>query len=77
MRFRRVLCATDFSPASMSALDEALKIIRDDGGAMRLLHVVDIAQFPVPRVALEFDAIDHTKELSKDAWRQLSLLLPL
>ena len=43
---------------------------------MRLLHVVDIVQFPVPRVALEFDAIDHTKELSKHAWRQLSALLP-
>lgn len=77
MRFRRVLCATDFSAASMSALDEALRIVRHDGGAMRLLHVVDIVQFPVPRVALEFDAIDHTKELSKHAWRQLNLLLPV
>jgi len=77
MRFSRVLCATDFSPESTSALDEALRILRDGGGAMRLLHVVDIAQFPVPRVALEFDAIDHTKELSKHSWRQLNLLLPL
>jgi nucleotide-binding universal stress UspA family protein len=75
--FRRVLCAVDFSPASMSALDEALRILRNDGGTMRLLHVIDIAQPAVPRAALEFDPIEFTRELSKHAWRQLRTLLPL
>jgi nucleotide-binding universal stress UspA family protein len=31
----------------------------------------------VPRVALEFDAIDYTKELSTHAWHRLRSLLPL
>jgi nucleotide-binding universal stress UspA family protein len=75
--FRRVLCAIDFSPASLSALDEALRILRIEGGTMRLLHVVDIARPPAPRAALEFDAIDYTNELSSNAWRQLRSLLPI
>jgi nucleotide-binding universal stress UspA family protein len=34
--FRRVLVAIDFSPASMSALDEAYRILRQDAATMRL-----------------------------------------
>jgi len=74
---RRVLCAIDFSPASMAALDEAYRIIRDDGATLRLLHVVDIAQPAVPRLTLEFPAIDYTEQLRKHAWRELRRLLPL
>ena len=75
--FRRVLCAIDFSPASMSALDEAYRIIRQDGSSMRLLHVVDIAQQQVPRPTLEFPFVDYTELLRENATRQLRRLLPL
>ena len=75
--FRRVLVAIDFSPASMSALDEAYRIIRQDGATMRLLHVVDIAQPPVPRLTFEFPIVDYTELLRKDATRRLRRLLPL
>ena len=74
--FRRVLVAIDFSPASMSALDEAYRIIRQDS-TMRLLHVVDIAQPPVPRLTFEFPVVDYTELLRKDATRRLRRLLPL
>ena len=63
--FRRILCAIDFSPASMSALDEAVRILRQDGGTMRLLHVVDIVRPAVPRIALEFPTIDYTQPLTR------------
>jgi nucleotide-binding universal stress UspA family protein len=75
--FRRVLCAIDFSPASMSALDEAHRIIRHEGATMRLLHVVDIVQPAVPRLTLEFPVSDYTEQLRNDAWHQLHRLLPL
>ena len=75
--FHRVLCAIDFSPASMSALDEAYRIVRLGGATMRLLHVVDIAQPAVPRLALEFPAADYTEHLRNEAWSQLRRLLPL
>jgi len=75
--FRRVLCAIDFPPASLSALDEAYRIVRLEGATMRLLHVVDIAQSAVPRLALEFPAADYTEDLRNEAWSQLRRLLPL
>lgn len=75
--FRRVLCAVDFWPASMSALDEALRIMDKDGGTMRILHVVDLAQPAVPRLVLEFPAIDYTRLLTQYARRRLRTLLPL
>jgi nucleotide-binding universal stress UspA family protein len=75
--FRRVLCAIDFSPASLSALDEAYRILRHDRGTMRLLHVVDVAQPAVPRLTLEFPAIDYTEQLTQHASRELRRLLPL
>jgi len=59
--FRRVLCAIDCSPASMSALDEALRILRNDGGTMRLLHVVDIAQPDGSRQARPAAGAHHDK----------------
>ena len=55
--FRRVLVAIDFSQASMSALDEAYRLIGHDEATMRLLHVVDIAQ-ALPRLTLEFPVVD-------------------
>ena len=75
--FRRVLVPIDFSPASTSALDEAYRIIRQDGSSMRLLHVVDIAQQHASRPTLEFPFVDYTELLSEHATRQLRRLLPL
>lgn len=75
--FHRVLCAIDFSPASTSALDEAYRIVRLGGATMRLLHVVDIVQPAVPRLALEFPVVDYTEQLRGNAWHRLRQLLPL
>jgi nucleotide-binding universal stress UspA family protein len=75
--FRRVLVPIDFSPASTSALDEAYRIIRQDGSSMRLLHVVDIAQQQASRPTLEFPFVDYTELLRQHATRQLRRLLPL
>jgi nucleotide-binding universal stress UspA family protein len=74
--FRRVLCAVDFSPASMSALDEAYRLFRSDGDTMRLLHVVDVAQPAAPRLALEFPIFDYTEQLKRSASSRLRRLLP-
>jgi nucleotide-binding universal stress UspA family protein len=70
----RVLCAIDFSPASMAALDQALRMLRRDGGTMHLLHVVDIVRAAVPRLSSEFSAFDYTGLLRQDAQRRLRML---
>lgn len=75
--FRRILCAIDFSPASMSALDEAVRILKEGDGTLRLLHVVDIVHPAVPRIALEFPAFEYTALLTEQAGRRLHTLLPV
>jgi len=40
--FRRVLCAIDFSPSSMSALDYASSIAQEAGGQLVVMHVVEL-----------------------------------
>jgi nucleotide-binding universal stress UspA family protein len=39
--FRNILCAIDFSEASMRALSEALAVGQQSGGHLGLLHVLD------------------------------------
>jgi nucleotide-binding universal stress UspA family protein len=45
MRFREVLVAVDFSPASVAAARAALGLVHADGGRLTLVHVMD----PWPR----------------------------
>jgi len=61
----------------MSAVEETYRIARQDGGTVRLLHVVDMARPAVPRTALEFSPLDDTEQLKAHAWRQFRRLLPL
>jgi nucleotide-binding universal stress UspA family protein len=75
--FHRLLCAIDFSPASMSALDEGFQILRHDGGMMRLLHVVNLLTSTVSHLRLDFASADYTTELAESASLLLQALLPL
>jgi len=75
--FQRILCAVDFSPASLSALDEAIRVFREGGVVLRLLHVVSRTAPSVPRLAWEFSGVDFTEALADAAWRRLRRLLPL
>jgi nucleotide-binding universal stress UspA family protein len=40
--FQRILCATDFSESSTHAMSYALSLAQEAGGALTLLHVVDL-----------------------------------
>jgi nucleotide-binding universal stress UspA family protein len=61
----------------MSSLDAAVRVLRQDGGTMRLLYVVDIVRSAAPRIALEFPMIDYTEPLTEYARRRLRTLLAL
>jgi nucleotide-binding universal stress UspA family protein len=39
--FKNILCAVDFSPASLRALNEALTVAQQSGGRIVLLHVLE------------------------------------
>jgi nucleotide-binding universal stress UspA family protein len=41
MRFRRILCAVDFSEESVKAFDTAVELARQSGGTLFVLHVTE------------------------------------
>jgi nucleotide-binding universal stress UspA family protein len=51
--FGRVLCAVDFSPASIAGLHAAFSIARQSGAALSLVHVVDWPWEEPPRPSYE------------------------
>jgi nucleotide-binding universal stress UspA family protein len=42
-RFRRIVHATDFSPASRRAFDAAVTLAKDSGASLVIVHVMDTA----------------------------------
>jgi nucleotide-binding universal stress UspA family protein len=68
--FKRILCATDFSPAAESALQYALSLVQEAQGTLILLHVLE----DVPEPALRRHALDvpaSRRGQADDAWRRL------
>ena len=69
--YRTILMATDFSEASEGAFQEAVRLARDTGAALRVLHVYQ----PQTAVAMPFttaeiyETLDH--EAREDAARRL------
>ena len=76
--FNNVLCAIDFSPASLRALDEALTIAQASGGRVTLLHVLE--GFPYETVysgSRALRLIDEYGVRAEKVRRELRALVPL
>ena len=75
--FREILCATDFSPASVAALQKALVLAQRSGGRLTVLHVLD--GFPYQTVysgSRGFRLIDEYRGLVAQVSRQLRNAIP-
>jgi nucleotide-binding universal stress UspA family protein len=75
--FREILCATDFSPASIAALKQALIVAQQSGGRLTVLHVLD--GFPYETVysgSRGFRLIDEYRGLVAQVSRQLRNAIP-
>ena len=73
--FERVLCAIDFSPASIAAFEHAAGMVRRGASALRLLHVVAATTPSISRFAWEFASADYPQALAKSASSRLRSLL--
>ena len=73
--YTRLLCAVDFSPASLSAARYALAIAREADARLTLLHVVE---WPEQDEIVEIDAeLDEYRRFREErAQRELSALVP-
>jgi nucleotide-binding universal stress UspA family protein len=58
--FRRIVCATDFSPSSEKAVEYALSLAQEAGGRLTLLHALDW-----PFVEPGEDPLDQAMALSR------------
>jgi nucleotide-binding universal stress UspA family protein len=75
--FGEILCATDFLPASMAALKQALILAQQSGGRLTVLHVLD--GFPYESVysgSGAFRLIDEYRGLVAQVSRQLRDAIP-
>lgn len=78
--FKRVLCAIDFSDASLAALEAAWPLAKESDAELTLLHVVESALAPpVPASlvgALALDPEAYLRALEQDASKRLAALVP-
>ena len=75
--FREILCATDFSPASIAALKQGLVLAQQSGGRLTVLHVLD--GFPYETVysgSPAFRLIDEYRGRVAQVSRQLRNAIP-
>jgi nucleotide-binding universal stress UspA family protein len=75
---RRILFATDFSPASLSALRYATSIARASKARLALLHIVPVVPYSElpPEWYVASDVIESQEETRLAALEQLKKLIP-
>jgi nucleotide-binding universal stress UspA family protein len=74
--FRKILCAVDFSPASLNALTHALSLAQESGGRLTLLHALDWPVDSRHSEVLGPDAARYQKQLWERATRELAAAVP-
>ncbi len=74
--FTRILCALDFSPASLQALGFAVDLARHGGGTVTVLHVIEWLAEHEPRVPSSFDVDAYRAHLVEDAQDRIRDVLP-
>ena len=75
VRFTRVVCAVDFSPASTRALGLALSMAQDHGAELTVLHVVEAVAEDALEGALPPVVRAHVDELTSLARKRLHAAL--
>jgi nucleotide-binding universal stress UspA family protein len=72
--FDQILCAVDFSPSSVKALEYAASLAREAGATLTIMHVLE----PVPAYEPVMDARDAIMELAqKEARARMHAMAPL
>jgi nucleotide-binding universal stress UspA family protein len=73
--FKRILCATDFSPSALLALRFALDLARQADGAVTLLHSIEFLAEEEPRMVAQFDVLAFRQRLQEEAKMRLEELV--
>jgi len=74
--FRNILCAVDFSPASLNALEHALSLAQESGGRLTLVHAEDWPFDVRTSEMFGADAARYQRQLHERAARELAATVP-
>jgi nucleotide-binding universal stress UspA family protein len=74
--FASILCAVDFSPASMNALEHALSLAQESGKRLTLVYAQDWPFDVRASEVLGTDAARYQRQLHERAARELSAAVP-
>lgn len=74
--FRRILCAVEFSPSSMKALDYALSVAQEANASLTVVHVVEWSPDDEVREHRHFDVPGYRRYLEEEARGLLRRAIP-
>lgn len=75
VRLRRIVCAVDFSPASLRAVEHGLSLAQENAAAVVLVHVLDMLAADDARLLARPAVSDYIAERKRDAQVRLDLLV--
>lgn len=75
VRFKRILCPTDFSEAARRAFDLAISVAEAFDAELYVVHVVPALPYLEPRPTYHFDVPEYERLLHEDAERQMAALV--
>jgi universal stress protein A len=74
--FTRILCAVDFLPSSLAALDHALRLAEQTGAHLELVHVLEAAGEPEAIALRHFSVPEYHQSRLDDALDKLRQHIP-
>jgi len=76
LRWGRILCAYDFSPSSMAALEMGRSLAQEERGKVTLLHVLEMLAPEEAHIVAHYEVGEYVRMRQQDARRQLRAVMP-
>lgn len=76
LRWGRILCAYDFSPSSMAALEMGRSLAQDERGKVTLLHVLEMLAPEEAHTVAHYEVGEYVLMRQQDARKQLNAVMP-
>lgn len=76
VQFKRILCAVDFSRASIRAFEQALVLARESDLSLTLLHVLEMLSDQEVRTVAHYQVAEYVRQRKQETLEELAALVP-
>jgi nucleotide-binding universal stress UspA family protein len=76
LQWQRILCAYDFSPSSMGALEMGRALAEEQRGKVTLLHVLELLSPEEAHTIAHYQVAEYVATRQQDARKQLKAIMP-